>query len=291
MLALPAAAVAKPGYFTSRPFRYAQAHLKGSHGYQLRIDAFNTNVNVTARKGNGTVEYVAYRGRLRKDAITARLPGVGWVFLHFHELSRHRSPADNCKGPGSLIRRGFFTGWVRIRGERDYTRASVHRVRGKITQDVREVCHRRPTARASDDSKEELLFASAKRGKGQLAFRAEKWPPSGEFSALWFSASLLRQRHRMAISNRNYDFTENTGVFEVAQPPRSATLDPPAPFSGSAEFLQEPGHQFSWLGDLAVELPGIGPVNLAGPAFGATLCIGHSCKGDDEESIIFGRHR
>ena len=288
-LALPAGAAAKPGYFISRPFRYAQAHLKGSHGYQLKVDAFDTNVNVTASKGNGSVEYVAYRGRLRKDAITARLPGVGWVFLRFHELSRHRSQADKCKGPGSLIRRGFFTGWVRIKGERGYTRANAHRVRGKITQDVREVCRARPPARASDDSQEEFLFANADRGRGKLSFQAEKWPPSGGFNALWFSAVLLRQRHGMAITNHNYGFTENTSTFEVAKPPRSATVAPPAPFTGGAEFRHEPGNQFSWLGDLAVELPGIGPVTLAGPAFDATLCIGHKCKGNAEESFIFGR--
>ncbi|MGN6215763.1 MAG: hypothetical protein ACTHN7_02230 [Solirubrobacterales bacterium] len=290
-LGLPAAAAAKPGFFISRPFRYAHAHLKGSHGYQLKIDAFDTNVNVTARKGNGSVEYVAFRGRLRKDAITARLPGVGWVFLHFHELSRHRQRADNCKGPGSLVRRGIFTGRVRIRGERGYTSAYAHRIQGRITQDVREVCRGRPTARASESAEEDVLYADADRGRGKLSFFAEKWPPSGGFNALWFSALLVRRRPGLIITNHNSGFTENTSTFEVAKPPRSATVRPPTPFTGSAEFLHESGDQFSWLGDLAVELPGIGDVALAGPNFGVTLCIGHACKGDDEESVIFGRHR
>jgi hypothetical protein len=290
-LALPASVSAKPGYFVSQPFRYAQAHMKGSHGYWLRIDAFNTNVDVSAKKGNAEVQYVAYRGRLRKDRVSAKLPGVGWVFLRFHEASRYRRKADNCEGPGALIRRGFFTGQVRIRGERDYTRVDAYRVRGKITQDVREACRRRPSARASGDPREETIFADAARGRGTLAFRAEKWPPEGGgFNALWFSAHLSRRRGPMSIGNSNYGFTEDTSAFAIAKSPLSATIDPPAPLTGSATFTQEGPDTFSWLGDLEVELPGIGPVALAGPSFSANLCIGQKCKGNADESIGFVRH-
>ena len=286
-LALPVSAAAKPGYFVSKPFRYAQAHVRGSHGYWLRIDAFNTNVNVSAKKGNAQVEYMADHGRLRKDSISAKLPGVGWVFLRFHEVGRYRRQADNCKGPGELIRRGFFTGWVRIRGERDYTRVDAHRIRGNITQSASEVCRSRPSARASS-SAEEILYANAERGLGVLSFEADKWPPEGGgFNALFFDAALTRVRGTMVISNSNYGFTEDTSTFAVAKPPLSATIDPPAPLTGSATFTQEGPDTFSWLGDLEVELPGIGPVALAGPNFSATLCIGKQCKGNADESARF----
>jgi len=284
-LALPVSAAAKPGYFVSKPFRYAQAHVSGSHGYWLRIDAFTTNVNVGAKKGNAQVQYTADHGRLQKDSISAKLPGVGWVFLRFHEVSRYRRQADNCTGPGSLIRRGFFTGSVKIRGEGDYTHVDAHRIRGTITQDVREVCRSRPSARASS-SAEEILYASAERGHGVLSFEADKWPPEGGgFNALFFSASLYRRRGPMSIVNSNYGFTEDTSAFAVAKPPRSATIDPPAPLSGSATFTKEGPETFSWLGDLEVQLPGIGPVALAGPSFETTLCVGHNCKGDQAEFI------
>lgn len=287
-LALPAGASAKPGYFASEPFRYAEAHVRGSHGYRLRIDAFSSNVDVTATKGNSSVHYVARRGRLREDRIRARLPGVGWVFLRFHETNRHHEdPAAICKGEGSLTRRGFFTGSVRIHGERGYTRVESHRVRGKILREGREVCRSRPTARASS-SAEETLFANVERGDGVLSFYADKWPPErGGFNALFFNGTLTRLRGTLVIANSNYGFTEDTSTFAVAKPPRSATIDPPAPLSGSATFTQEGPDTFSWLGDLEVELPGIGPVALAGPNFSATLCIGKQCKGNADESARF----
>ncbi len=286
-LALPVSAAAKPGYFVSKPFRFAQAHVRGSHGYWLRIDAFNTNVDVGAKKGNAQVHYTADHGRLRKDSIRAKLPGVGWVFLRFHEMSRYRHQANNCRGPGALTRRGFFTGWVRIRGERDYTSVNAHRVRGNITQSTSEVCRSRPSARASS-SAEEILYANAERGHGLLSFEADKWPPEdGGFNALFFSASLHRHRGPMSIINANGGFTEDTSAFAIATPPRSAVVEPPAPLSGSATFTQEGSDTFSWLGDLEVDLPGIGPVALAGPSFSATLCIGKQCKGNADESARF----
>lgn len=290
-LAWPAGAAAKPGYFVSRPFRYAEAHVRGSHDYWLRIEAFSTNVDVTATKGNASVHYFVRRGQLRRDRIRAKLPGVGWIFLRFHETGRHHEdPADNCKGEGSLTRRGFFTGSIRIHGERDYTRVEVHRVRGKITRAGREVCRNRPTARASS-SAEEALYADVERGHGVLSFSADKWPPEGGgFNALFFNGTLTRPRGTMVIANSNYGFTEDTSTFTVAKPPRSAVVEPPAPLTGSATFTQEGPNTFSWLGDLEIELPGIGPVALAGPNFSATLCIGKQCRGNAEESIrVFSR--
>jgi len=262
--------------------------MRGSHGYRLRIDAFSTNVDVRATKGGASVGYYARRGRLREDRIRARLAGVGWVFLRFHETSRHHeNPADNCKGEGSLTRRGFFTGSVRIHGERDYTRVKSHRVRGKIIREGREVCRNRPTAHASSTA-EETLYANMERGHGVLSFSADKWPPErGGFNALFFNATLIRLRGTMVISNSNSGFTEDTGTFAVAKPPRSAIVEPPAPISGSATFTQEGPETFSWLGDLEVELPGIGPVALAGPSFSANLCIGKQCKGNADESARF----
>lgn len=287
-LALPTDAGAKPGYSVSGPFRYAEAHLRGSHGYRLRIDAFSTNVNVKATKGSASVQYFARHGWLREDRIRARLPGVGWVFLHFHETSRRQEdPADNCKGEGSLVRRGFFTGSVRIHGERAYTRVKSHRVLGKIFREGQEVCRNRPAARASSTA-EETLYANGERGQGVLSFSVDKWPPEkGGFNALFFGASLVRLRGAMVILNSNSGFTEDTSAFAVAKPPRSAIVEPPAPFTGSATFTQEGSDTFSWLGDLETELPGIGPVTLAGPSFDANLCIDKKCEGNADESIRF----
>jgi hypothetical protein len=45
-------------------------------------------------------------------------------------------------------------------------------------------------------------------------------------------------------------------------------VKPPAPFSGTASFVADPGKQTgSWLGDLTVSFPGRPDVRLAGKRF------------------------
>ena len=60
--------------------------------------------------------------------------------------------------------------------------------------------------------------------------------------------------------------------------PRGASLSASAPFSGSATYRKRPGTAPSWLGSLAVEMPGEGTLPLAGPGFDAVLCAYASHK-------------
>jgi hypothetical protein len=53
----------------------------------------------------------------------------------------------------------------------------------------------------------------------------------------------------------------------------TATVAPPAPFSGQATLTKGSGGSV-WSGDLAVELPGAGTVALTGPGIGAELYRG-----------------
>lgn len=289
-LAGPTTASGKPGYFTSTPLRYADVHVKASHGYHLRITAFGTNVNVEAENGNREVEYTVLDGSLRRDRIRARLPGVGWINLRFNERKRYRkSPADNCKGPGDLIRVGTFEGRLRIKGEKGYTAYDRARVEGKIEFSPEQTCSQRP-ARASAASEEALLIAAGPRGRGKLSFEANRLEPFAGFTPLSFRGGLFRQRQQMFISNSVEGFSEDVELIEIEEKPLSAAFDPPGLFAGSAEFLQQ-ADDFTWLGDLAADLPGVGPVQLAGPQFEAMLCLGRRCKGDKKlrDSIGFFR--
>jgi hypothetical protein len=54
--------------------------------------------------------------------------------------------------------------------------------------------------------------------------------------------------------------------------PLGATLSASAPFSGSATYRKQPGSPPTWLGSLAVEIPGQGKLSLAGPSFTSIVC-------------------
>jgi hypothetical protein len=60
--------------------------------------------------------------------------------------------------------------------------------------------------------------------------------------------------------------------------PQGAVLSAAAPFSGSATYRKRSGVAPTWLGSLAVEIPGEGTLPLAGPDFHAIACAYASNK-------------
>jgi len=74
----------------------------------------------------------------------------------------------------------------------------------------------------------------------------------------------------------------DSSAFEVAgspSHPTSAVVAPSAPFSGTASFKAVPGGLAEWTGTLAVDLPGLGIVQLTDPRFSPELCLGKHCVG------------
>ena len=282
-LFLPTGATASSSAIVGLGGRHAEAHLAGTHGYRITISAFSGDLFVAAHKGTASVNYFLFKGGLKGDRIHSRLPGVGRVFLEFHERHPHHRSTDSCRGSGSSTLKGVFVGTVKIRGERGYTEALSHHVRGEIVQEGQNQCRRQASARASSVGSS-LLSASTSRGKGRLSFFVFNFPSAKLHSDLVFGASLLRVRGKMVITTIQNAVGENLDALQIAAPPRSASVTPPAPFTGTASFQQEAEHQFSWTGDLAVEMPGVGEVSLAGPKFETSVCVGHKCRGDKDET-------
>lgn len=280
-LLLPAGATAKPGHSGPSFERSAEAHLAGTHGYRITISASNEDLLVAARKGTAGVNYVSLAGKLKGDRIDARLPGVGRISLAFREHDRSYSRAVN--GCRTLTRKGVFVGYMKIKGERDYTSAESRHVRGEIVREPLGKCRQRAAAQASSIGRESIM-AISNQGRRNLFFMAWSYPSMRLTTDLTFVALSMRVRGQMVISNAQIAFSKDAGALEIATPPRSATVHPPTPFTGSATFQQEPMGQFSWTGELAVELPGIGEVHLAGPKFEAELCRGRRCKGNEEDA-------
>jgi hypothetical protein len=61
--------------------------------------------------------------------------------------------------------------------------------------------------------------------------------------------------------------------------PESATVAPGQLFTGSAAFALLGPKSSTWAGDLAVTLPGVGPVRLVGPRFSSVICVDADCRG------------
>ena len=84
----------------------------------------------------------------------------------------------------------------------------------------------------------------------------------------------LERRRKMAIGRYGIVYG-GAGTLLTSLPgvhPATATLDPPAPFSGQAVYQEKAADSRRWTGPLAVELPGL-RLPLTGPGFHTRLCV------------------
>jgi hypothetical protein len=85
-----------------------------------------------------------------------------------------------------------------------------------------------------------------------------------------FEAEVHEKRGSVSIS-RSLSLWVGATAFRYDPLLETATLDPPAPFSGRASFHRGATPANRWTGDLTVDFPGRSDVPLTGPGVGATL--------------------
>ena len=290
LLAVPASAVAKPGFSVQGPQRWSEFSLPASNGYRISVSATAANgkpvPNVSIFASRGLQHLVEYstRGHLtRGGAVKAKLPGVGRIAVRFTPTKVTREAvADNCKGRSSVIRHGVFRGTIEIHGEQGYTSVRRRSAPGKITQSFRQVCDQREFGQGgSRPLSEELLFAGARQGRRTIGFSVSRvdFGPKLGGPFVSFSASSLMRHNGFNVwalvtvqgEARDLSTPDPAGVLE------DATVEPPSPLQGSATFHLDTPTSSSWSGSLSAELPGVGPVALTGPGFWSVLCEGEAC--------------
>ena len=74
--------------------------------------------------------------------------------------------------------------------------------------------------------------------------------------------------------SRDIELHFGAGAFSYDPLLRTATLAPPAPFSGRASFHRGAVLENRWTGNLAIDFPGRSNVPLTGPGIGASLVPG-----------------
>jgi hypothetical protein len=272
--------------------------LPGSHGYQIEIESFTRSVfgrfvelKATKKVGEGAV-YATYtvHGKATADRVDADFGDVGHLSLKFKPAPRQRDgrpPSRACRG--RLVHlRGQFVGTIRFRGELGFSSVSATRAKGSTTRFC--ATTRRGADRANTASREpvfvETELGAASRSGGRTVtlldeaftrLKANGEPVSEAGNTL--SVGLEEKRGRMEIDRSALIFREPMTVSPLGTVPLTASLAPPAPFSGTVSYREEPGTPPSWTGDLSVDLPGAADVPLAGPDFQAILCSGKSTDG------------
>jgi hypothetical protein len=262
--------------------------LPASNGYRVTVVAKTGNatagpaareVRLIAERGDQDIEYLTH-GTVTATSIQASFGRFGKVSLHFHPSGGaiRIASAKGCSvsGPPAVrARPGTFTGTARFSGEGRYTEVFSGNGGGapgaQLTRTLGLSCKSFSIGSRAGDPVD--LTARASTGDGRIEFAASTSRPRGTAASggpYGFSASVLEKSegvsivHAVTASGPADDFTFDSGL-------TSATLTPPAPFTGSGTYARNADGSTSWLGTIAVPFSGVGVIPLTGPTFEGQL--------------------
>jgi hypothetical protein len=302
LLAVPAASTAKPHSrkHVHPGISIASFTAHGSNGWRIDVSAFtkfegkpSRSVSLSAERHRGeSVFYQGIKAKVTESGdIAAKLPGLGRIAVKFDQASEkhlHAIPEEGCTAKDETVsREGFVRGVIKFHGERGYTTVERRSAPARIIESPAEVCngpkftpapeHLPGEKEATEQTK--YFLAGRKIDNGQLTFSALS--TGAPFASTDYSASYLHRRKGLFV----YASTRAGGIktrpfslIAVEGTPTEAQMTPPAPFTGSGTFKLESPTKASWTGDLEVEVPTLGVVNLTAPGFWAGACAIHCTK-------------
>lgn len=235
---------------------------------------------------------VRVKGSLESGVVRARLGSLGRISLRFQPSGRVRKHHNSkaCRGRPAVTEYGRFVGHVEFDGEGGYLHASFTGAKGEITHWFRLTCRQYEAQDFSPKSLREyvapifgflfspgqgsvsLLNVAARSHRRYIGIRAAH--QEGSLPGAEVQLGTVESKDGMAIGRSAY--VEGVpGTLLTSLPgerPATATLAPPAPFFGEADYLENSATSHSWTGTLGVNLPGL-TLPLTGPGFYTSLCV------------------
>jgi hypothetical protein len=306
-LALPVGAAAEPTVRHLRPSTQALLEFHGTHGYSISVsggDRGPTSIIAGGRIAPGTEGNVFYRLKgkpplLRGSRLELTVPGLARFSGRFEpRKTSETGPEAHCEGPPTVTAQGVFVGSFSFHGERGFSAAHLTRARGTLIETPASVCRVPKGRHLRHPGRPEPLPEEAEAGERDVQLIAGErrhdialLADLNEFSESTLtplrqtiiSAGETTKAHGVEASHYVLLFHQAPATaFQVPELtpgalPSESTLEPPAPFSGSASFHLLGPRKAAWTGDLAVVLPGLGKVRLTGPRFYSGLCEATTC--------------
>lgn len=254
-----AAPLGPPGGFT----------VKASRGYSIFV------AGVAARKGRPAAIGLFVIGRnsaaiysapavVTETSIQADLGALGEIAVTFHPSGEARKMGPECNRRTVAFDSGYYEGTIDFHGEEGYTEVEDVRARGDIEFLLNLICPGISGLKAPFLPGAELEIDSPRLGPRLKVVKNHPGSPAH------FEAGISEKRHGISIA-RFIGTVAPARTFEYDPRVQTATLYPPAPFSGTARFHRNAQPTNRWTGDLAVDLPGRSNVKLTGNGLRASL--------------------
>lgn len=210
------------------------------------------------------------RGLSSTQRLRGRIGNLGRIAVRFEPTGRvdRIEPPRGCEGRDAVVTHGVFVGTIRFRGEGGYTRVDAHRAKGRVTTSPSWRCGSVPSIADLEKRPVEFSVLAASAPHQRVFFAATKTEEDLDLAS--FRGGTIESRGALRIE-RQALADEREGTFDFEPGLGAASVEPPAPFRGTASFVREPDGLTSWSGPLSVVLPGAGVVQLTGPTFSADL--------------------
>jgi hypothetical protein len=282
------------GTFSYGPGSVTYARVQATHGYQVNFSENGKGYFFVRVKGHGaTTDFAMHAKRALPDHLVANFGKRGRFDLRFVPVGRRETIpiVDWCQGPKGSWRAGYLVGQAHFRTERGYAQIHIHRVPAAEETWSHLTCELANVSLPGHPKEKRASFAavastsphgfSLTGPERTLSFRVTQYYRHAKRAdhQVVFAAELKESAGRVSIDRKvAVAAGERSLLFPGApQLPEEVEVKPPAPFTGSAEFLRTRESTFTWTGDLAVTFPGLDPIRLTGPRFGAGVCAGERC--------------
>jgi hypothetical protein len=257
----------------------------------LQVDKFEEETESFALTNYGA----HFQGSLPFGRLRADFGAVGSISVRFRPdgKGRSRKKEGNCTGRARREEDGSFVGRISLHGEGGYFHFAANRVGGTLDRQFRLRCHVKhlqlsyppeslreavvpgmtiPFGAGGGGSLASLLVGANEGGR-EVGLRVDHFAGQREGAAVQLVE--LEYQGKMPVGRGAAIEQSPPGTFLTTLPgehPATATLKPPAPFSGKAEYVATSPISHNWTGDLAVQFPGL-LQPLTGPEFASTLCV------------------
>lgn len=250
--------------------------LQASNGYKILVLAASERANgrtvagvLVGRRGESVV--YAVPATVTPTRFEADLGALGRIALDVVPTGTKKTLRSHCGGESLTIEPDVYRGTFEFRGEEGFTEATATQIPEYSRFGLDFLCPGRGWGEVSGPGLPGArLRVRAGKGHRRTSLQINQNRPGARTI---FEAEVAEKRGRIEIE-RSLSGRAPSSAFEFDPLLRSATLHPPAPFSGSASFHRNALPANRWSGNLTVDFPGHSGVPLTGS--GARVSLVHA---------------
>lgn len=252
--------------------------LQGTNGYQLLVIAASERADgravagVFVRRRGESVLYTV-PATVTTTRFEADFGALGRISLDIVPTGAEREFRSRCGGDTVSFEPNLYEGTFEFRGEDGFTEASAARIPEYSRFGLDGVFCPGRFWRESRGPRVPGARLGVRRGKGQSRTSLQ-FNQNRPGARTLFEAEAIEKRGRIGIQ-RFVQGRAPSHAFDFDPLLRTATVDPPPPFSGSASFHRNAAPANRWSGNLTVDFPGRADVPLTRPGSRVSLVHAH----------------